>query len=189
MVEEDGNYEPVVDELVPVYEVEKVLETKVVQGQRYYKVKWVGYNNRYNVWKLESELNCEYLIEEFKKARLAREARVTRRSERLQQQPLMGLMAYMVTSNMVRVAAECGEGVEGLPGDDVAEIVRYLHAKQGTLGAPEEYITGYSKEIDNMLKNRLELVETQEEVNQVYDKYPVVSLRPILEHKGAFHAR
>lgn len=30
-----------------------------------YKIKWLGWNNRYNVWKDESELECKELIEEY----------------------------------------------------------------------------------------------------------------------------
>ena len=48
-----------------MYEVEKVVAKKVVNGVVSYKVKWKGYNNKHNVWRQVSELDCDGLIEPY----------------------------------------------------------------------------------------------------------------------------
>ena len=168
-----------------MYEVEKVVAKKVVSGVVSYKVKWKGYSNKHNVWRQVSELNCDGLIEQYEskvnKDKVAHKGKAVRKSKRLLAKDAYGLMAYMVTT----AASSCEWVSEGLklPGDDVVEAVKYLHWKQGLEGSPMEYITGYNKEIDQMLRRRLRLVTDHTERQDIIDNYPVVPLRPQLEPK------
>ena len=98
-VESDNEYsDEGSNDYEPVYEVETTVDSKLVQGARHYKIKRVGYNNRYNVWKPEDELDCSELIEAYQQAKADRERSISRRSDRLKAQHMMGIMAYMVTS-------------------------------------------------------------------------------------------
>ena len=48
------------------YEVEKILEHKNINRQRYYLVKWKNYSNSENIWELEWNLNkCLKIIKRY----------------------------------------------------------------------------------------------------------------------------
>ncbi|XP_031637264.1 histone-lysine N-methyltransferase SUV39H1-A-like [Contarinia nasturtii] len=51
------------------YEVEKILKQEIRNEKTYYYLKWVGYNNRYNTWEPEENLNCDELLADFNKSR------------------------------------------------------------------------------------------------------------------------
>jgi hypothetical protein len=54
------------EETEPEYEVEKILDTKQIRNQRYYLVKWKGYDNSENTWEPTNHLqNCQKAIQEF----------------------------------------------------------------------------------------------------------------------------
>ena len=53
------------------YEVERVVAVKQKGGSTWYKIKWKGYNNKYNVWRPESELDCGELIADFESGRVS----------------------------------------------------------------------------------------------------------------------
>jgi hypothetical protein len=75
------------------YEVESIIDKKIVRGKTFYKVKWEGFDDTHNTWEpLEHLLNSSVYVEEYEsKQRKAiaventqssREQRVLRRSER-----------------------------------------------------------------------------------------------------------
>lgn len=50
-----------------LFEVEKIVDTKVLGKKRYYFLKWKGYDHSQNTWELAENLNCDELIAEFNK--------------------------------------------------------------------------------------------------------------------------
>lgn len=48
-----------------VFEVEKVLDKRVKNGNIEYLLKWKGFTSRHNLWVLEKDANCHKLIEKF----------------------------------------------------------------------------------------------------------------------------
>ena len=53
------------EEQEDTYEVETVLDSRYRKGIIQYRVKFVGYDNRYNMWLPESNLDCDDLIREY----------------------------------------------------------------------------------------------------------------------------
>ena len=51
-------------------EVEGILNKRVKGGTTQYKVKWKGWNNRYNCWRDRSDLECQELIDKYEEAYL-----------------------------------------------------------------------------------------------------------------------
>ena len=51
-------------------EVESILNKRVKGGITQYKVKWKGWNNRYNCWRDQSDLECQELIDKYEEAYL-----------------------------------------------------------------------------------------------------------------------
>jgi hypothetical protein len=49
----------------PVYKVEKILDSKLEDGQRKYLIKWTGYDSTENTWELRSSFNSLKPIKEF----------------------------------------------------------------------------------------------------------------------------
>ena len=49
-------------------EVEGILNKRVKGGATQYKVKWKGWNNRYNGWRDQSDLECQELIDKYEEA-------------------------------------------------------------------------------------------------------------------------
>lgn len=47
------------------YEVELLLDDKMVKGQQYFLVKWKGYAKKYNSWEKRSALNCPRLLSQY----------------------------------------------------------------------------------------------------------------------------
>ena len=54
-------------------EVECIENKRVHRGITQYKVKWLGWNRRYNCWKDSDELSCDELIQEFNDSLSAQE--------------------------------------------------------------------------------------------------------------------
>ncbi|XP_044269782.1 chromobox protein homolog 1-like [Tribolium madens] len=50
----------------PQYEVEQVLDEKVIRGVHHYLIRWKGYEPESDTWEPESTLNCPELIADFK---------------------------------------------------------------------------------------------------------------------------
>ena len=51
----------------PVYEVEKILDSKLEDGQRKYLVKWTGYDHTENTWEPKANFNSIGPIKEFRR--------------------------------------------------------------------------------------------------------------------------
>ena len=147
-------------------EVERVIDTRVRKGVRQYKVKWKGFNNRYNVWRDEDDLECGDLIETYNSALLG-----FSRSEVMSQ--------LLCLTMMVGVA---GSVTEVLPGLDVTAAVSKLVEMHGFDCESSDFEKGYVTELTNMCGRRLELVDKRE-VDRVRAAYPVVPMRMILEWK------
>ena len=45
-----------------LFEVEKIISHRIHHFQLEFKVKWLNYNNRYNKWVKEHDLNCPELL-------------------------------------------------------------------------------------------------------------------------------
>ena len=152
-------------------EVESIVNTRMHKGRRQYKLKWKGYDNRYNSWKDESDLHCSDLVEQYVLAHL-------------------GLSKQQVLRQVLAIAlcfAAAGSVVQPvlavvLPDLDVARAVKALMAKQGLSGAAVEFHAGYETELVHMLGRRLELL-SEDEAERVRCSHPVVSMRMILEAK------
>jgi histone-lysine N-methyltransferase SUV39H len=49
------------------YEVETIRNRKIINGETFYLLKWKGYEEKYNTWEPDSNLNCPELIKEYEK--------------------------------------------------------------------------------------------------------------------------
>jgi hemolysin-activating ACP:hemolysin acyltransferase len=47
------------------WEIEKIVDDRIKNGQLQYKVKYRNYPNKYNEWKVIDELDADKLIEEY----------------------------------------------------------------------------------------------------------------------------
>lgn len=47
------------------FEVEEILNKRLKNGNVEYLLKWKGFTSRYNSWVIESDANCQELIEGF----------------------------------------------------------------------------------------------------------------------------
>ena len=52
-------------------EIESILDKRVKGGVVQYRVKWKGWNNRYNCWRDQSDLECTELIDKYEEAYLS----------------------------------------------------------------------------------------------------------------------
>ena len=51
------------------YQVEKIVQSKLVKGKKFYQVKWVGYSSKDNTWEPTEHLsNVIYMVEEYEEA-------------------------------------------------------------------------------------------------------------------------
>ena len=103
-------------------EVECIVNTRMHEGRKQYKVKWLGYDNRYNRWMYESDLQCDELVEHYDSANL-------------------GLSRQQVTRQVLSIAlclAVAGSvsagGEEVLPDLDVDRAAASLMHKQNLPG-------------------------------------------------------
>ena len=85
-------------------EVETVVDKRTVRGAVQYKVKWKGWNNRYNCWRGLEGLQCQELIDRYEEACLGlSRAEVSKKVVAL----LYSLaVAGAVAQNRLQVAAE-----------------------------------------------------------------------------------
>ena len=82
ITEEDVNDE--IDNQDEVYwEIEKIVDDRIKNGQLQYKVKYRNYPNKYNEWKVIDELNTNKLIEEYNN-RLMKQIEQKEKSELIQ---------------------------------------------------------------------------------------------------------
>ena len=148
-------------------EVEKVLDKRTKGGVAQYKIKWSGWDNRYNCWKDVADLDCPGLVSEYE----SEHAGMSRED------------ALMVASCMCLCLAAVGSiDQQVLPGLELDRALRYLSRRQGLSGEGLDFVQGYNTELLHMMGRRLDLCE-QERAEQILSEYPVVPLRMILEAK------
>ena len=70
-----------------------------------------------------------------------------------------------------------------LPDLDVPEAVAKLVSKHGFEGESSEFEAGYKAELNHMLSRRLQLINDSDEIQNIRNRHPVVSMRMILENK------
>ena len=160
-------------------EVESVLDKRVKEGEVQYKIKWKGWNNRYNCWRDQSDLECQELIDKYEEAYLGL-------SQPEVMQCVLALVLSLGTAGAV-ADDRVQEAVEvqtqslhsQLQGLDSAEAVRRLMSRQQLEGQPQEFVPGYEKELQHMLDRRLRLLGPEEEA-RVRQTSPIVSMRMLL---------
>ena len=171
------------------YEVEKIVRKRGKGDSLEYLVKYQGYTNRHNRWLSATELeDCASLILEFEERQKEAQQRKAKgvqgrrgRPARVSTQHFAKLMSLIVTMAAVE-AAGSGER-RRLPELDVRAAVEQCVRKQpGLTGGVEDYVDGYEKEIDHMLRRRLRLLEP-EEAKRVKAAHQTVSMRMNLEDK------
>ncbi|KAL3284715.1 hypothetical protein HHI36_018863 [Cryptolaemus montrouzieri] len=67
--EEEESLGSEVEEDESEYEVDKIIDEKMVRGVRHYLIRWKGYGPEGDTWEPESTLNCPEAMEEFKKTK------------------------------------------------------------------------------------------------------------------------
>jgi hypothetical protein len=145
------------------------VETIVARRERghltQYKVKWKGWNHRYDCWRDASDLYCQDLIDEFNAAAVS-----------------LDLVAGVKDMHALNAELQGSLASIGLEGVNVSEAVKRLASRQLMPGDPSDYEEGYVKELQHMLKRRLRLLDPVEEA-RVRREHSVVSLRMLLEAK------
>lgn len=53
----------------PAYEVEKVVGSKMIRGEKHFQIRWKGYTAKDDTWEHVSDLNCPELIKQFDQER------------------------------------------------------------------------------------------------------------------------
>lgn len=53
-----------------VYDVERIVDDRMVKGKKQYLIKWVGYPESDNTWELKSNLFCTDLLQEYERKKL-----------------------------------------------------------------------------------------------------------------------
>ena len=160
-------------------EVEKVLDKRTVGDTVQYKIKWKGWNNRYNCWRDQSDLECKELIDKYEDAYLGL-------SQPEVMQCVLALVLSLATAGAVaddRVQESVDVQTEDLhcqlQGLDSLEAVRRLMGRQQLEGAAHEFVPGYEKELQHMIDRRLRVLSPEEAV-RVRAHSTVVSMRMLL---------
>ena len=152
-------------------EVEKVLDRRERGGAVQYKIKWKGWNNRYNCWRDEGDLDCKDLIDQYNLA-----------YQTLSQKQVCRQCILMMTALAAAGSVASSEQALGMEREQVEEAVGRLLRRQRLPGEVSEYVEGYNTELEHMLSRRLRLLEPQEEMRvRVTDQ--IVPLRMLLESK------
>ena len=160
-------------------EIESVLDKRVKGGVVQYKVKWKGWNNRYNCWRDQSDLECTELIDKYEEAYLSL-------SQPEAMQCVLALVLSLATAGAAaddRVQEAVEVQLESLHrqmlGLDSVEAVRRLMVKQQLGGCAQDFVPSYEKELQHMIDRRLRVLSPEEEV-RVRANSPVVSMRMLV---------
>ena len=147
------------------YEVEYIKKSRVKNGKTQYLVKWLGWNNRYNVWKDEDELDCDDLIEDYKSesahASIEIERKCLQTEEEVNRQ-----------SGVLFGENDC----------HAITAVSRLMARQKLSGSVHGYLPGYKKEICNILRRRL-ILQDEGKYEEIGNAHQIGQLRMLLELK------
>ncbi len=68
------------------YDVEKVVDQKVVNGNIYFQIKWKGYGNEHNTWEPYHNLNCPDLLNRFQHEQVLKNKKILERRRQLLQE-------------------------------------------------------------------------------------------------------
>ena len=149
-------------------EVEGIVDRRQHKGILQYKVKWKGWNNRYNCWRDEGELECSGLIDRYNDVNVGY-------SQGQVCMQVMCMAICLVVSGSVLPSA--------LADLDVSRAVHELAAKQSISVEPAEFESGYVTELLHMMSRRLEMVTEQTAREYIRSQHKVVPLRMLLEAK------
>lgn len=58
-----------------VFDVERIVDDRMMKGRKQYLIKWVGYSESENTWEFEDNLMCEELLADYLKKKEAMEKR------------------------------------------------------------------------------------------------------------------
>ena len=154
-------------------EVECIIDKRVHKGVTQYRVKWLGWNRRYNCWKDADELSCDELVQEYNDSLMAS----TEPGDEclLLYDVSRSELAFSMTDYTSRLTSP-------LPDLDVLSSVSRLMGRQSLEGKASDFVPGYVNELNHMIDRRLQLIEGDQE-DRVRSTSQVVSLRMILEHK------
>ena len=157
-----------------VYEVDAIKKKRVKNGQVQYLIKWVGYNNRHDVWRGTDELDCDDLIKGYESSH----ANIACMTE------------AMASEQVCCIADEQASELFGDCDSNAREAVSELIQKQGLDASVDSFLPGYKNEIVEMLRRRLRLLGPSE-ASRVRLTHALGRLRMILEAKrdGRLKAR
>ena len=147
------------------YEVECVRKSRILEGRQQYLIKWVGWNNRFNVWRYADELDCPDLIAAYEQESAMAGIEIVRQS--LQTEEEVEKQASVLFG-----PNEC----------HAIEAVTRLMRRQGLGGPVSEYVPGYKKEICNILRRRL-ILQSSTDADAIRREYHVGRVRMMLELK------
>ena len=179
---EQGSSEEEV-ELGPEYcEVERILDKRTRGGELQYKVKWKGWNHRYDSWRDAEDMECQELIEQYE----SEFAGLCQGELRVRVQAMVLCLAATGSVMQPEVSSSysvgTGLGECNLSGINAEEAVSRLMARQRLQGTVSEYVPGYRAELQHMVDRRLRQLSPEEEA-RVRLNHPVVTLRMIPEAK------
>ena len=182
------------------YQVETVLNSKLVKGRRFYLVKWKGYGRKDATWEPESALeNCSELRQEYEDNLRAAEAypallqtldtgpgrfKLDSDSDYESDADSVSLFSEVVVSEFkAYLASEGGVSAGSAVGAvEASAAVTELMAKQKVKGDVGDWVDGYLKEYNAVKDMRLRELGP-EEAARVRAKVLVPRLRMILEAK------
>ena len=175
-----------------VYEVERILNSRLTKGKRFFLVKWKGWGRKDATWEPAANLHCDELIAEYE-GRLedvatggaSAAAKLSRVSYERDEQLLWSEQDVYFSHRAYSV----GPAVQGpleAPGlldkDDAFKAIAQLQRQQRVSGSAADWLPGYLTELEAVGKLRLrELPPEQAAV--VRRTHLVPKLRMILEEK------
>jgi hypothetical protein len=159
-------------------EVECIENKRIHKGTTQYKVKWSGWDRRYNCWKDSAELDCDELIQEYNDSLFVSEIDAGNTTA--------GVLLYDVCRSDLALCVQPVPEVllcsNPLPGLDSEVAIQKLLNRHGLEGEVADWSEGYLTELAHMISRRLSLIEGAEE-DRIRATSEVVTLRMILASK------